>query len=344
MKILLTGMTSQHTNPDTHLKRVNFMGVIRDALRSTDDEVYWQDPSVTWDDEYLKQFDAAIVGVAPLGSLGANRAYGALNVITRLWNSGRLTLLVDAPDSVKLETSAQAVIDHPANLVKDFFRYRKEYRLARDKEHFDRLYTGAYLLRTQRWPKAIYPWLPWQDGSTFANQLYHTRFHGVTALNLDAFLFERWSDPRPENRHRWWSYERSSDTRWIDRQNLCWRVDELPRTHRMPTNDMTIQQLANSRGTLIGSSKAGTWWTPRYAMSLSQGTPVFSEWMETRFLHDSWNVLPSSFEMMADVERTQLLTEQSLTYQASIPNRGEALSKLYGALNLDRKADTWMVG
>jgi hypothetical protein len=344
LKILLTGMTSQHTNPDTHRKRVNFSGLIRDALRSTEDEVYWQDPSVLWEDDYLAQFDAAIVGISPLSSLGANRCYGALNVILRLWSSGRLTLLVDAPDAVKIETSCQAVVDHPGNLVKPFFTNRKEYRLAREKEHLDHLYTAAYLLRTQPWPRTIYPELPWHSTSVVTNQLRNTRFSELTGVNLDAFLFDRWSESPGVSRSRWWAYEANSSPRWLERQHVCWRIDELPNTHRVPTNDETIQQLRASRGTLIAPSKSGTWWSPRYAMSLSQGTPVFSEWQETRPLHEAWGVLPTGFELMTETERAQLMTAQTLTYQAAISNKVESLETLYSSLNLKREVDTWTVG
>lgn len=344
MKVLLTGMTSQHTNPDTHKKRVNFAGLIRDAFRITEDEVYWQEPSVTWDDDYLKQFDAVIVGVAPLSSLGANRAYGALNVISRLWNSGRLTLLVDAPDCVKIETSAQAIIDHPESLVKEFFSHRKEYRLAREKQHFDRLYTGAFMLRTQLWRQTIFPRLPWQHAEDLVDQMRNTKFVQVTPLNLDSFLFSRYAADYNLTRHRWWAYEAGSAPGWLEKQQVCWTVDELPSTHRVPTNEMTLQQLRASRGTLIAPSKSGTWWTPRYAMSLSQGTPVFSDWRETKDLGEAWSVLPTGFEMMTDVEKAQLLTRQTMTFEMAAGNRRMALDNLYSALNLERKAETWMAG
>lgn len=343
-KILLTGMTSQHTNPEAHRRRVNFSGLIRDTLRSTEDEVYWQEPSVLWDDDYLKQFDAAIVGVAPLSSLGANRAYGALNVIMRLWHTGKLTLLVDAPDAVKIETSAQAVVDHPENLVKPFFANRKEWNLASQKEHLDRMYTAAFLLRTQTWQRTLYPRMPWQTADVLTSQLRHTKFEQLHPINLDTLLFERYPEPMSKTRVNWWAYERSSAPRWLEKQQVCWRVNELPSTHRVPINDMAVQQLRASHGTLISPSKAGTWWSPRYAMSLSQGTPVFSDWMETRFLNDAWNVLPTRFEMMTNVERASLLTAQTLTYRQEIPNKVESLETLYAALNLTREASTWMAG
>lgn len=340
----MTGMSSQHTNPEAHRRRVNFSGLIRDAFRTTEDEVYWQEPSVLWDDDYLKQFDAVIVGVSPLSSLGANRCYGALNVIMRLWSSDRLTLLLDAPDLVRIETSCQAVVDHPQNLVKPFFASRKEWNLACEKEHLDRLYTAAYLLRKQRWPRAIYPRLPWQTAGAVSDQLRHTRFGELTGINLDSYLIDRWSEPTSSSRTRWWAYEANSAPRWLQQQHVCWTVHELPHTHRVPTNEQTIQQLRISKGTLITPAKSGTWWSPRYAMSLSQGTPVFSDWQETRLLHESWSVLPTGFEMMTDVERAQLLTAQTLTYQAAISSKVDSLGTLYSALNQKREATTWMAG
>lgn len=339
----MTGMTSQHTNPETHRRRANFSGLIRDAFRLTDDEVYWQEPSVLWEEEYLDQFDAVLVGVSPLSSLGANRAYGALNVITRLWNSGRLTLLVDAPDPVKIESSVQAIVDNPDNLAKDFFEHRKQFRLTKEKEHLDRIWTGVYLLRTQPWPNTIFPTLPWQWPEEFLGQLRNTKLKDVRLLNLDSFLFERASTPDLHRRH-WWSYEPGSKPAWLERQLLTHSVHELPTTHRVPTNELTIRQLATSQGTLIAPSKSGTWWSPRYAMSLNQGTAVFSDWHETKRLDDSWEMLPTAYELLSPEDRKHVAASQALTYRAATPDQTEALGTLYSALNVPRKADSWTAG
>lgn len=344
MRLLLTGMTSQQVNPDTHLKRVNFSGLLRDILRGTDDEVYWSEPSVAWDDDYLKQFDHVVVGLAPISSLGANRVYGALSVIALLWRSDKLSLLVDAPDPGKIDTSLQAVVDHPQHLVKEFFSYRKEYRLACERETLDRLLGAVHLLRTRAWKNVIFPCLPWQQPETLSTQLRNVLVGQVSCLNLDHLLFSRFSNTSQVNRDLFWSYDTGSSPSWLSRQGVTKPVTLLPSTFRVPTNDAVIQQLHRSRGTLIGPSKTGTWWSSRYAMSLSQGTPVFSNWDETGALDASWSMLPSGFELLDPDEQEWLGTLQALSYMQAVPSRTEALASVYSALEPTRKGITWMAG
>lgn len=338
MRVLLTGMTTQHVNPETHRRRVNFSGLVRDALRMGDgDDVFWEEPSVKWTDEYLSEFDAVIVGLAPISSLGANRAYGALATISKLWYSKRLHLLVDAPDLVKIESALQAADTRPVTLVKDFFAYRKEYAIVKEnREVFESVHTAAAMLNNETWPSVIWPMLPWQYHSDVLKQLKNTRVQHTLGVNLDYLLFRRFpylEAPRVKQ----WSYEPGSDRNWADKQNVSWNVNPLPTTFRTEINAATQRQLAMSEGTLIAPSRSGTWWSPRYAMSLVQGTPVYAGWVETSVLGRSWSWLPGTFELMDEPDRRALAIEQQTAWVRATLDHDDAMTELRGALNLDKK-------
>lgn len=317
MRLLLTGMTSQQTNLQSHRKSVNFCGLLWEAFRQNGHEVYWQDPSVNSSVEDLREFDHVIVGVAPLTALGANRAYGALSIIERLWSSPKLKLLVDAPEPMKITTSLQAVLEHPENLTKDFFSYRKEYGLAKSPEVSKRLLEAVRLLHVSgdAWPWTLVPGLPWMSDAEVYQQLPIGAKDRVQFVNLDALLFERYDNPEDRARVHHWAYEKGTKSGWLKSQLLSAPVKELPHTFRVETNSLTIQQLETSIGCLVGAHRSSSWWSPRFAMSLSQRTPVFTDWRATSQLGDVWSTLPSALEVMTDAERRVVAAEQHQTYR-----------------------------
>lgn len=305
-------MTAAQTNPVNHERSPNFPGLLAEFL-GEEESVMWREPSVAWGDDYLSQFDLVIVGVAPITGLGANRAYGALSILERMWDDSRLRLLVDAPDPIQMKNAYKAIVDNPDSLVKEFYSYRKEYREVNgDPLLRERLLQAVERMSSAPWPETIVPHLPWQSRSHFERQL--PLAHRLRMLNLDELLFDRYSNWQTQLRMDRWAYEKGSHPSWLRRQQVSWPVDALPKTHRKPTWQDTMTMLAGSEGCLIAPSKSGTWWSPRYAMSLAVRTPVFTDWHETQFLSSAWTHLPATFEQMTPDERNDLADEQFATY------------------------------
>ena len=321
MKVLITGMTSTQVNPISHLRSPNFVGLMVQQFVDFGVQVDWKEPSVGWDDAWLKRYDSVIVGVSPLTGMGANRAYGALNVLERMWDDPRLRLVVDAPDPLKMESANQAIVDHPKNLTKDFFSYRKEYsKVLSDSELRARLIQAADHLCNDPWPTTIVPQLPWQTEQQFRVQLPKApRLH---LMNLDHLLLEAFP-ARGLERHKVWSREPGSHPSWGRRSDVTWPVHHLPRNHRKDVTSDVITQLAQSSGCLIDPSKTGTWWSSRYAMALSQRTPICTDWHESQFLSSAWVHLPSSIEHMSDEKRELVADEQYASYAAAVPTPKE---------------------
>lgn len=321
MRTLLTGMSAAQVNSVKHRWSPNFPGLIRDELVRNSDDVTWAEPSVLWNDKYLTRYDLVICGISPITALGANRCYGALSIIEQLWGDSRLRLLVDAPDPLKMVSANKSIIDHPDNLDKDFFRARREYEIVHSNPSLKkRLIKAVELLNTELWPTTIVPSLPWQVPQHFAHQLPLAAGR-LQLLNLDALLFHMCNlELSVNNRFNRWAYEAGTHPNWVRHQNLTWPLHGLPKTHRRPIIAETLVKLANSAGTIIAPSKSGTWWSPRFAMSLSHRTPVFTDWHETQFLSTAWTHLPSAFELMDQDKREQLGDEQFASYVSMIPD------------------------
>lgn len=344
MKILLTGCTAQQVNPQSHRKAANFSGLLWDALRGDErNEVFWQEPSVEMATQDLRKFDQVIVGIAPITALGANRAYGAYSIIERLWDDKKLKLLIDAPDPIKMQTASRSIIDHPENLTKDFFSYRKEFRLAKQPEIAARIVNGVNLLVNGTWPTTIVPGLPWKSSRSVEMQLPLGAVGRVQTLNLDYQLFDRWDNPDAltSTRRDEWALEKGTLTYWADRLNVSLPKRELPRTFRVETDTAAVDQLSESIGCLIGPSRAGTWWNTRYAQALSQRAAVFTDWHDSQYLGAAWMQLPGPFEMMDESGRVKLVQEQYEEYRDTTPNHETAMARiteLLGSKKLTRRS------
>lgn len=335
MRIMLTGMTSQQTNPQSHRKSINFAGLLWESLRHEGHEVYWQDPSVEMSCFDYRRFDHVIVGVSPISALGANRAYGALSAIECLWDKPKLNLLIDAPDPIKMQTSFRAIVDNPDNLTKEFFSYRKEYRLAIVPSTTERLVNAVKLLDSERWPNTIVPRLPWQSDTSIMNQLPRGAAR-IKPLNLDSLILDKYMNLEPREREARWSYEKNSMPRWLGRQNVSLPAQELPSTFRVETNTETVRQLSTAIGFLAWPSKSGTWWSPKIPMAVSQMTPVFQDWKETQWLGRGWTSLPGSFEQLSPAAQRTLAEDQYESYSAAVPSSEDAIEQIYDALGSTR--------
>lgn len=315
MRVLVTGMTSRQASARSAERAVNFTGLLVAALRSGGDDVHWVEPDVTWTPADLDSYDKVVVGVSPLLSLASNRAYGALNVIGHRWggDEGSLVLFMDAPDAKKVGVNMRVLLSQPDSLTKRFFSYRKGYAQACVPAVRDHLVETVGIMSLGAWPTTFVPALPWQSSTSRVFEAAHALVggDGATPIMLDAFIAPPTVPLSAKRRH--WAVD-SMKPDWYRTVGATWPVEAL--TGKSWVNDERIMKtLASTSGTLIEPTRLGTFWTPRFKQSLMCNTPVYSNWLETMTLGESWSMLPSSIE---DLDEDALVTLASMQLESYV--------------------------
>ena len=331
-KIFITGMSAPQVSSSVNARSLSFAGVLNSVLTDAGHDVTWSDPSVHMTAELLNQYDSVLVGVTPLTSVGSNRAYGALHVINKMWDSGKLTLFVDAPNASQIEVGLRAISKNDDNLIKPFYSYRKEYDFVSSNiDARSSVLMGVERLLADDWVNTIYPALPWKYGNQI--KLAANAKANLYSINLDSYLLTEVSADN-DRREKW----------VVDSPNSPWAKDTV-KTISLPhspmkwnkgwTDEQVFEQICRSIGVLISPDKKdGTVWNYRYVQALNSGTPVVTEWKESQSVGEAWGLLASNIDSMSQPKRDLIATAQRESYVANIPTKKSALEKLQKSLNL----------
>lgn len=333
-KIFLTGMSAPQASASANVKSLSFAGLINTALIEGGHEVVWASPSVYMTKETLEEFDAVIVGVSPITSMGANRVYGALNVIQTMWGSDKLTLFVDTPTPSQIEVSLKSVVGNPDSLTKPFFSYRKEYsNVVADKKLLKNALDAVTLIYEADWGKTLYAKLPWK--SLDSVKLAPNAKKNLVGLNLDSYVIT--DSKNNEERASKWVYD-SKDSNWYKNIIQLLSLPTLPMKVNKGSNDTdVVSQISRSTGVLMSPDRRdGTAWSYRYAQALSTGTPIVTEWKESGVLGEAWSVLGYSIEEMSQSKRNLVALAQKESYLANIPDKKTALKFLESVLDIGK--------
>lgn len=328
-------MTAPQASENANARSLGFVGVMNAVLSDAGHEVTWISPSVHMTAESLQQFDSVIVGITPVMSVGANRAYGALSIIDNMWGNDKLVLLVDGPNSSQVGPNLKAVTTSPASLTKSFFSNRKEYStVMADQTIASRIQSAVSHLLNDEWPTTIYSALPWSTQGDV--KLPANAKKNLVPINLDSYLI--YENPVAVDRRQKWV---------IDSPNTPWSIAVL-KTLGLPNSMMkwnkgwddnqVMDQFTRSIGALITSHKKdGTWWSYRYIQALNSHTPVATDWKFSSRIGTPWGTLASAIESMSQELRDVLASAQRDLYVANILSKEEALENLEQALHISRK-------
>lgn len=332
--ILITGMTSSQASAVGSRKAASFASLIRTQL-SSDHTIDWLEPDVLWTADFFAKYDAILVGVAPITSLAANRAYGALNVITHLLDDPRLTFFIDAPNPELIRHSLRATVKAPHSLIKPFYAARKGYAVASTKQGFTRLLGTVKRLLVEDWPTTLYPSLPWESPLLLPS-LQKSVTPDMVGLNLDHAVVKA-APPLSEKAHPFgagWMIDNPRG-RWATAVtvNLVRPVAQIRPTNAW-TDEKIVDGMRNAVGVIVSPQrKGGTWWSYRYAQALSVGAPVISEWRETQALK-GWNYLASEIEAMTPGEQRAVAETQREAYAQAVAWTQDRTNQLEYALKL----------
>jgi hypothetical protein len=338
MKVLITGSTAQQCNPLTHERSPNFTGLLVSELTRLGADVDWRDPSISPTVESLAKYDKVIVGLSSPLALGSNRIYGALTTIEALLDDPRLMLLIDGPDPNNITRGIKGVINSPNRLTKEFFAPRAGFEKMADPLVRVKAYRALDHLTTQEWPTTLVPAFPWMVEAQVEEELPRGARGRIALVNLDRRLIDRLSDsydPEVERDDRWMA-ERDVKRSWLRKLDLDNHVVSLRSNHRLNVELYLTTRFNESMGFLHGPKKGSkVWWTPKVAIAVSQKTPVFVDWRDSRVLGKNWSMLAGTFETLTSSEQRLFAEAQYETYLNCIPNDGTTKNYLGDVLNLE---------
>lgn len=342
MKILITGTSATQSTVRASQRNITFTGQIVDALKrsTTDYEIFWGDPSVTWTTEYLDSFDVVLVGLAPFTSLGSTRAYGAYSIIGRMWDSPKLRLLIDAKNPEQITHGLSSVLkDVDTQMRKPFYSSRQEYALVEHPAYAEWVHWGAYQLANAVWPKTVYPSFPWdqQDPTPLLPSGAKGKLY---SLNLDILSLEARESPELFTSSMWISEDCESS--WCEKlgKTLAYGIAPIKPT-KFSRDDQIIRHMKSSIGVIIPPARRGkTWWSPKVALALKAHVPVVTAWEESEKLGDAWSVLASQIEHMSDERRIELSDKQYTSYIGVLGDEDLAIESVEHVLGL-KKGMQW---
>ena len=333
MKVFLTGCTASHASTYSNEKTPSFAGIINMALTELGCEVVWDSPSVTFDKEYLSQFDSVIVGVSSPTNVTSHRIYGALSVIKHASELGNLSLFVDTPDPHKIYAGLREIYLNPQSLVKPFYSKKREYNQALEKENYANIFSGLTKLFTEAWPKTIIPAYPWSKPEVISKYIPTIDNNKLFLVAPDSVLLEiqRYRTKLVDGDY--WCSD-SQKSKWALRtfENITKPVVNY-RQSKWEANEDILERLDNSIGALISVYKDGNpWWLPSLSQALFVGVPVATDWRQTVHLGSEWSILPAAIEELTPEKRLELARRQKELYIETLPSWSKVKENLGNVL------------
>jgi hypothetical protein len=223
-------------------------------------------------------------------------------------------------------------------LTKPFFSFRKDFQSVVSDDYLKKSIISAIeLLKNEDWGTTIYPKLPWKQQSDI--KLPKNAKSKINGINLDSFLIE--DSVLLEDISAKWV---------IDNDKTKWSKSVIP-SLSLPVSPMkwdkgwdglmVYENIRKSWGALISpDNKDGTWWNYRYIQALNAGTPVITDWKESKFVGEVWSFLGSNLESVSLERRNLIALAQKESYLAYIPSKERAVYELIQTLNI--KETSWV--
>lgn len=335
MKILITGMSANQTNPLSRERTVNFAGMMYEQLTDAGISVVWQDPELDLD---VSGYDRILIGLVSPLALGASKSYGALALVERLWDDPRLVLYLDAPDPNTITRGLLTISRSPQTLTKEFFSARANYAtVVRDIKVRSQVYGATDKLLNQPWPKTLVPAFPWTSVESIARELPPNAANqelntlNITLVNLDRLVMDKQVLLSDASDIRWdkWYFERGGNKSWLRKNKGSHPIYSLKSNYREDLREYYPTNLSKSTGFLHAPCRRDLiWWTPQVAISLSQNTPVVTG-SAAKALGDQWSMGTKTIEMLLPKTRHQLAGQQKMLY---IEGQQRMTTNLLGAL------------
>ena len=309
MKILITGMTSSQVNESSPRNGLTLAGALALSLRKSGHEVDVRPYTIaeSLDRHGDLEYDHVIVGLGPLRGLGTSYVYGALQCIFDygVTNSAaqKLTLFIDDIGTRKIGREHHSILRKPADLTKEFFKYKREHDRAQHPDTFAQLMTVVeHLTGTTDWnhPAVLMP--AWSQDLGFKACLDISRICADKMVPFDPTAYFGHDVRRIKSVHEkpYWSTNWPVDSTAINKMGTeSWDV--------LHNSRASWNVLGGAHGVLIPSAA----WAPELGIAAAIGIPTAGDWRTLGpALGAAFEELPMNIEIMSDTERTELAEAQ----------------------------------
>ena len=320
MKVLFTGAASHHANPSIN---VTFFRTLAERV-STFAEIDWASPSLTWSEDFLNQYDYVVVGLTPPTSQSANKIYGAMNLINILYDSPKLIIVIDHPQLWQYKHAFNSIDSSPLSIFEPFYSKRKDFSIAKEL-YVDSISQANYKLLSKKWPKTIYPSLPFKNTRNIDKLLGLSAAESLIPVNLDAFLLTEGFMLKNTIGDYWLVDQKK--TKWAESLFKFLRIPIKDFKSYKKISDYEANSLINDSFGLMFSPQdrgVGLWWSYRLIQALNSGTLVLSDWKETEFIGPEWSILGYDLENQTTQDIINIAKLQKQSYKNGIPTQGDS--------------------
>lgn len=334
MKILVTGCTASQSSHNAINRYPTFTGLIHGAFTELGHEVFLTKPHLSYSKEYLDRFDAIFVGLASPSNLSAHYSYGAFALANKARELGKLRLIVDMPEPQKIKTTVRDFYTGTDNFYKDFYSRRAQYYEASIPENREQILSFVDHLHNEKWEQTFVPSMPWFSKNIITKHIPNLDQDSIVSLCYDRALIDDAEDIFSESNKTYWCAD-SPKSAWTKKISKSLTLPIYPtRNNNYSTNEMVIDKISSSVGTLISTYQGGDpWWSVAISQSLIAGVPVVTEWRHTAELGAEWAYLPSTIEEMSSEERLVVAQTQKDFYREAVPSYADSLEKTARALD-----------
>lgn len=339
-RVLLTGMTAPQSSQRRGKRSASFASIIYDELTRSGSDVTWADAQGSWTIDDMAAYDAVLLGVAPVLSLSANKAYSVLSLIDTLKNDSRLTLFIDAPEPEKVYASLKSASkNYDVRLFKSFYAKRKDFSTS---SIVSKIVNAVEFLLNDTWPSVLYPMLPWDTACPVSTNLPQNVATAMTGVQIDAcYLTGGAQLATSSQRANHWAAA-SIDSSWTVETSKNLMYPSIPMTRgRSDSDAAAVAAIASSIGSLIGPhSNKQMWWSPRFRQSLYTLTPVVTDWRTASDIGSAWSHLAAGVEEMSHIDRYELAVAQREQYDNALLSKDNVITQLHKEIGLTAHVNT----
>ena len=238
------------------------------------------------------------------------------------------------PEPQKIKNTIRDFYTGTDDFYKDFYSKRTQYDQASIPENKEQILSFIDHLHNEKWEQTFVPSMPWFSKKFITDNMPNIDENKLVALCFDRQLIDQSEDRNTTVYKSYWCADNPKSA-WTKKiSNSLTLPIYNTRNNNYSTDQMIIDKIKNSVGTLVSTYQGGDpWWSIAISQSLIAGVPVVTEWRHTAELGAEWAYLPSTIEEMSQEERMIVAQNQKDFYREAVPSYTDSLEKTTRALD-----------